>query len=247
MPEILAAGLNQEEPVWLQQYNPELYQDYEVSLQDRRNRISSTGQATRQYLQNNANAQAVLAAQEYSAISDVDADEFRINQEISADVTNKNKALLNESQLKNLGLADLQYTRQSQASTNTKNATLAIANSLSNKVMQNKLENRTLQVYENLYPNFRYNDQYQLKKEGNHGADYLTPLDTPAGQQPFNSSLSSVYDKNGALKTTTVSTPTPLKTSLDEAKLRNIQTTNVQKLFKKRGKNLFDPAFGYNL
>jgi len=240
LPEIYAAATNQEEPVWLQQYNPELYQPYNVSLQDRRNRIQSTGRATRQYLQDNANAQAVLAAQEYDAVGGVDAEEFRINQGIAQDITNKNKALLNESQLKNLQLADTQYTRQATGRSKTKATNQAILNSVSNKVLQNQLENRTLQVYENMYPHFRYNEQYQLKKDKGANPVFNTGLTPIQGSTAENTSTTQTFDNTGNVIRTRTNTPSELETRMDKLKLSEQelkamgQPFNMQNYFNKR-------------
>lgn len=236
LPELYAAATNKQEPVWMQQYDPQLFQDFEVSLQDRRNRITSQGRASRQYLGDNAGAQAILAAGEYDAISGVDAEEFRINQQISNDITNKNIGLLNDAKLKNLQLADQQYIRQATGKSKTKAANQAILNSLSNKVLQNQLENRTLQVYENLYPHFRYDDQYQLQKEGNSGADYLSlPSFTPATPTlGSNTSTQRTMDASGNLKQIRYSTPSSIKTSLDEIRLKEAR----EKTFGSEYKNL---------
>jgi len=62
---------------------------------------------------------------------------------------------LNQSKLQNLGILDQQYERQAGAKSNTKAITQAALNSISAKYLQNELENKTLQTYENMY-NYRY-------------------------------------------------------------------------------------------
>jgi hypothetical protein len=62
---------------------------------------------------------------------------------------------LNQAKLTNLGILDKQYERQAQALSNTKATTLAALSSLDDKIAKNKLENRTLGIYENLYK-YRY-------------------------------------------------------------------------------------------
>jgi hypothetical protein len=217
----------------MQQYNPELFQDYNVSLQDRRNRITSQGRATRQFLVDNANAQAVLAAQEYDAINNVDAEEFRINQGIAQDVTNKNKSLLNEAQAKNLQLADLQYTRQATAKSKTKATNQSILNSVSNKVLQNRLENRTLQTYENLYPHFRYDENYKQQIVGPSGEEYLN---TGALGNTANSeaqSTAKTYDGSGTLKSIKTLNPSELDILNKKAILEAQKQRNIQRLVNK--------------
>lgn len=241
LPEAYAAATNKEQDVWMQKYNPQLFQPFQESFQDRRNQITSQGRASRQYIRDNPSAQSTLASQEYDALSNVGADEFRTNQAISNDITNKNIGLLNDATLKNLQLADTQYTRQSLAKSKTKAANQDILNSLSSKLLQNQLENRTLQTYENLYPHFRYNDQYQLKKEGTPGWAYLN---TQPAQLPQSSSLSDntstqqTMDANGNLKSTKYSTPSSIKNTLDELRLKDAREKafggeyrNLQKLF----------------
>jgi LAS superfamily LD-carboxypeptidase LdcB len=231
-PEIYAGATNQEDPVWLQQFQPDLFQPYQVSLQDRRNRITSTGRASRQYLGDNANAQATLATGEYDAINNVDAEEFRINQGIANDVISKNTALLNESQLTNLKLADTQYTRQSTARSKTKAANQDILNSLSNKVLQNRLENRTLQVYENLYPHFRFGDDFVVDKVGNPGQDYLNTSGLPNQTTPYTASSTNTYDGTGSLKQIKTMNPSQLDVLNKEASLQAKKQRNMQKMFK---------------
>ncbi len=60
--------------------------------------------------------------------------------------------------MKNLAIMDQQYQRQSQAKSNTKAIAQQALSSIADKIQQNKLENRTLGVYENLY-NYRYDPQ----------------------------------------------------------------------------------------
>lgn len=232
LPEIYAAATNKQEPVWMQQYNPQLFQDYEVSLQDRRNQITSQGRATRQYLADNAGAQAILAAGEYDALNQVGAEEFRLNQQISNDITNKNISLLNEAQTTNLRLADQQYTRQALGKSKTKAANQTILNSLSNKVLQNQLENRTLQVYENLYPHFRYNDQYQQEKVGLGGGEYLnTGVPTLQPSQTNYTSTTKIFDDSGTLKQTKQSNPSIISSALQRLRKEELERKNIQKLF----------------
>lgn len=234
LPEIYAATTNKQEPVWMQQYNPQLYQDFEISLQDRRNQITSQGRASRQYLGDNAGAQAILAAGEYDAINNVGAEEFRINQQISNDITNKNITLLNDAQTTNLKLADQQYTRQALGKSKTKSANQTILNSLSNKVLQNQLENRTLQVYENLYPHFRYDENYQQEKVGPGGGEYLnTGGFNPQPNPMSNTSTQQTFDKSGDVKFTRTNTPGAMSLALKKLEIENRKKSNIQSLFKK--------------
>jgi len=241
LPEIYAAATNKVEPVWMQQYKPELYEPYQVSFQDRRNRNTATFRALSQRLTDNPQALSILAGQKYQADSEVSAEEFRTNQAITNDITNKNINLLNDAQQKNLQLADTQYVRQSQAKSKTKSTNQAIVNSISSKILQNKLENRTLQVMENLYPHFRYdqNDNYQLKKEGAPGWEYLQVGDfggNSNSQVGDNQRVLQEYDKSGKIKKTTVTTPSSLDTENKQLENQNKRWQNMQYLFNS-GKN----------
>jgi hypothetical protein len=106
----------------------------------------------------NPAAQANLNAQKYMANQKVLAEQFRANQAMRDKVYGDNRNILNQAKLTNLGILDKQYERQSQAMSNTKATAQAALNSISDKYAKNRLENRTLGVYENLY-NYRYNDR----------------------------------------------------------------------------------------
>jgi hypothetical protein len=110
----------------------------------------------------NPEALASLAAQKYAANSKVLGEQFRLNQANKAGVYNANTNTMNEAQLTNLNILDKQYQRQAQAKSNTKAATQAALNSISSKYAQNKLDNRTLATYENLY-NYRYDPNFRVK------------------------------------------------------------------------------------
>lgn len=156
--ELNALATNQLEPVQAQKYQPLLEQPYDISLQDQLNANQSDFNAIQRLTGNNPSAQGVLAGQKYAANSGVLAEQFRLNQNQKAGVYARNRATLNDSQLKNLGILDQQYVRQSQAKSNTKAVTQAAISSIASKIQQHKLENRTLGIYENLY-NYRYNNK----------------------------------------------------------------------------------------
>lgn len=153
--EMFALASNQLDTVQAQLYNPLLQQPFDISLQDQMNANQSDFNAIQRQTQYNPSAQAALAAQKYSANSGVLGEQFRQNQAMKAGVYNSNRNTLNDAQLKNLAILDQQYTRQSQAMTNTKATAQAALSSISDKIAKNRLENRTLGVYENLY-NYRY-------------------------------------------------------------------------------------------
>lgn len=153
--EMYALSNNQLEPVQAQKYSPLLEQATDISLQDQLNANQADFNAIQRLSANNPAALAQLAAQKYQANSNVLGEQFRINQNQKLSTYNKNREILNDATLKNLAILDQQYTRQSQAKSNTKAVAQQALNSIADKIAKNKLENRTLGIYENLY-NYRY-------------------------------------------------------------------------------------------
>jgi hypothetical protein len=153
--EMYALSTNQVEPVQAQGFQPDLATPYDISYQDQMNEITAQTRAAQRMSQGNPAAQALIAGQAYDAINKVKGEEFRANQAMQAGVYNQNRNTLNEAKLKNLDIYDRQYGRQEQAKSNTKAITQAALNSISDKYAKNKLENRELGIYENLY-NYRY-------------------------------------------------------------------------------------------
>jgi hypothetical protein len=158
MGEMYALSNNQLEPVQAQLFKPELSVPYDVSFQDMLNENQADYNAAQRMMGYNPAAQANLNAQKYMANQKVLGEQFRANQAMRDKVYGDNRNILNQAKLTNLGILDKQYERQSQAMSNTKATTQAALNSISDKYAKNKLENRTLGVYENLY-NYRYNDR----------------------------------------------------------------------------------------
>ena len=157
--EYYALATNQLEPVPAQQYHPNLKTPYEISLQDILNENTAATRGAQQFMGYNPAAQSNLLAQQYNANQRVLGDQFRINQEMKDKVYGENTNTLNDAQLKNLGILDTQYQRQAQALSKTKDVAREALSSISDKYLQNQLQNRTLGTYENLY-NYRY-DQNQ--------------------------------------------------------------------------------------
>lgn len=149
--EMLALASNQVSPVQAQLLQPLLQQPYDISLQDQLNANQSDFNAIQRQTGYNPEALSALAAQKYAANSQVLGNQFRANQEMKAGVYNKNREILNQTQAQNLGILDQQYTRQEQAKSNTKQQAVAALNSISDKIMKNKLDNRKLGIYENMY------------------------------------------------------------------------------------------------
>lgn len=153
--EMYGMSSNQLEPVQSQNYRPELRTPYDISYQDQLNEITASERAAQKMSAYNPEAAAQIAAGAYQGKSKVLAEQFRANQAMKEGVYSQNTATLNDAQLKNLAFNDQQYTRQETAKSNTKAINQAILNSISSKYSQNKLENRTLGVQENMY-NYRF-------------------------------------------------------------------------------------------
>jgi hypothetical protein len=157
--EMLAKAQNQLAPVQAQTFQPLLDTPFDVSFQDKlnENQASFNALLRNPALANNPAALSALAANKYQADSQVLADQFRTNQAMRTGVFSKNRETLNEAALKNLAILDQQYTRQAEAISKTKATDLAIANSISDKIAKNKLENRTLAAYSNMFPQYGFN------------------------------------------------------------------------------------------
>ncbi len=177
--EMYALGNNQVEPVYARGYSPMLDVPYDISLQDIRNESTADFRSAQRLMGYNPAAQSNLAAQKYAADQKVGAEEFRLNQAKRDQVFSGNRALMNDAQLKNLGIYDQQYVRQSQAKSNSKAITQAALNSISDKFSKNRLENRTLQTYENLY-NYRFDNNYRAINQNG-----LATWDTNLKDSPY--------------------------------------------------------------
>lgn len=236
--EIYSAATNKVEPVPTQRYEPQLFNPYQVSFQDRLNRNQNTFAAMQRSLgASNPSALGTLAAQKYEADNAVKADEFRTNQAIANDITNKNISLINDAQLKNLQIADTQMVRQSTARSKTRQVNQMIVNSLSSKYAQNQLENRRLATYENLY-------DYRFKptEDGGLRATYLGAdamfnySGANAQQKPQDVTTKTTYDAQGNVKRYTEQDDSFLKEQqrlMDiEKKRRSIPLIEVPRLDK---------------
>lgn len=148
-----------------QTFEPQLFQPFQMSFQDRLNQNASTFRAVSQQLPNNPAALSVLAAQKYNADNQALAEEFRVNQQMANEVTNKNTGLLNEATVQNLQLRDQQYMRQEQAKANTNMRRQQAIASLSDKFNQNRQQNMTIRMYENMF-GYRPNEQGVMEYQG---------------------------------------------------------------------------------
>lgn len=165
MPEYAALASNVLEPVYAQTYQPRLRVPYDISLQTAKNDVISQSRALQRnpVLQNNPAALAVAQAPTYAALNKLNETEFIANQRMKDAVYSGNLDTLNRARLLNLGILDKQYDRQAEAAAKTKATTLAALTSISDKYARKRLENRLEQVYANLYPTYRYDDQFRTR------------------------------------------------------------------------------------
>ena len=180
--EMNAFATNQLQPVDAQSYQPLLQTPYDISYQDVLNENNADFKSLLK--QSNPATQSLLAAQKYQANSKVLGEQFRANQQEKSQVYANNRNTLNDAQLENLNIFDTQYQRQAQALSNTKAINQSAINSMSSKYQQNKLENRTLGIYENLY-NYRYdaagraqnlNPLFQANEHNIYATDKTQPI-----------------------------------------------------------------------
>jgi hypothetical protein len=159
--EMYALSTNQLEPVQAQLYSPMLQaQPYRISLQDQLNEVTAQSRAAERMAQGNPAALAMIAGQAQQAKSKILGEQFRMNQGEAVRAAETNRAQWNEAQQKNLGILDQQYARQSEARSKTRTQNIEALKSIAAKQAQNKLENRTLGTYENLY-NYRFGPEGQ--------------------------------------------------------------------------------------
>jgi hypothetical protein len=161
-PEMYAMASNQVEPVPAQSYQPELIVPYDVSLQAQRNAVISGKRALEKQLGYNPAAQSTASPNEYNAINEINEKEFIANQGQKQQVYTGNINTMNEAKKLNLGIFADQWAKQSQARSNTKATTQAALNSIADKYAKNKLENRKLSIYENMY-NYRFGKNGRAK------------------------------------------------------------------------------------
>ena len=154
-PEYFALATNQLDPVQAQTYQPMLDTPMDISFNDQINAIDSQARAAIRAAGQNQPAQAMIMAQALEAKNQVFGNRDRINTTNKIQTFDKNRALLNDAQLKNLQILDQQYVRQAQAKSNTKEQAFSALSSIAAKTAQQRALNRKLAVLENTY-NFRF-------------------------------------------------------------------------------------------
>jgi hypothetical protein len=188
-----ALGSNQLEPVQAQGYQPDLATPYDISYQDQLNANQADYNSMQKMVGYNPAAQSILNAQKYAANTGVLGEQFRANQAMKMGVYDENRKVLNDAKLKNLEIYDQQYERQAQAKSNTKAVTQAALNSIADKYAKNKLENRELGIYENLY-NYRYD---ALGRAINMNAPWQPNVPIVYNKDGQTPNMRAIYDQNG--------------------------------------------------
>ena len=153
--EMMAASMNQQEPVQAQLFRPRLSQPYDISFQDQLNANQADFNSLQRMTGYNPAAQTALAAQKYSANSAILAGQFRANQGEKARVFEENRKLMDQADLTNLGILDKQYERQATAKSKTKAQSIEIAKSISDKLAQQRKEQTMSNIEQSRY-NYRF-------------------------------------------------------------------------------------------
>jgi len=206
--EMLALATNQVEPVQVQTIQPQLNVPFDISLQEIINENEADYRATQRMVGYNPAALAALNAEKYAANQKVLGEQFKLNQAMKDKVYAENRDLLNQANLNNLQAFDQQYSRQQEALSNTKATSQAALSSIASKYMQNQLENRTLQTYENLY-NYRFDPRFRAMNM-NPLAMFDTMMNdlTPAEQKALSEKLALASAKATTPVSTTTNTTT---------------------------------------
>lgn len=233
LPEIFTLATERPEFVPGQTYEPNLYNPYQVTFQDKLNENNASFRASQIAAGNNPAALAQLNAQKYQADSQVLGEEFRTNQAIENQITNQNVSLLNDAQLRNIGYADQQMVRQSQARSNTRENQRNAMNSISAKAAQARLEQQTLGIYENMFPHFTFADDGKLAFQDTKRPVFQGVTSGVGVGSTSDFQRSRVqYDKNGKVEKTVINTPSRADMSKQMIKQDNLEKQRLG-LFKK--------------
>jgi hypothetical protein len=170
-----ALATNALEAVQAQTYQPMLEtRAPQMTAQAMLNENQASFNALARQIGNNPAALSVLAAQKQRADSQAIAQVEAANQAQRQAVAARNIGVLNDATLKNLAILDNQYQRQTQARAATKAQAQAALSSIASKIGQNKLENLTSGVMQNMY-NFRFGPKGRI-------VNYNPLLDIPIPQ-----------------------------------------------------------------
>lgn len=154
-PELYTLATNRQEFVPSQFYTPQLYQNYRVSFADRLNQNNSTFRAIAAN-QTNPAVMGQLAAQKYASDQSVLSDEYRANQSIQDQITNRNIELINQAQMTNINIGRENAEFRAQNAAATRATTREAIKSISNKFVQQKQYNKGLTLYSQMIPHYKY-------------------------------------------------------------------------------------------
>jgi hypothetical protein len=226
-PEFYALATNQLEPVQAQTFQPMLDSPVDISLNDQLAAVDSQSRAAIRAAGSNPAAQAMIMSQTLQAKNQILGEQTRINQANRMQVYDKNRATLNDAQLRNLQILDQQYVRQAGAKSNTKEQTQAALSSIAAKTAQQRAANRKLAVMENLY-NFRFDPKGRainanaLQSFNTSGNPFATSTKGSGGLAP---DTAFTYDELGRIigtrKTKDSSTTPPSLSELDNYMQKN--------------------------
>jgi hypothetical protein len=226
-PEFYALATNQLEPVQAQTFQPMLDSPVDISLNDQLAAVDSQSRAAIRAAGSNPAAQAMIMSQTLQAKNQILGEQTRINQANRMQVYDKNRAALNDAQLRNLQILDQQYVRQAGAKSNTKEQTQAALSSIAAKTAQQRAANRKLAVMENLY-NFRFDPKGRainanaLQSFNTSGNPFATSTKGSGGLAP---DTAFTYDELGRIigtrKTKDSSTTPPSLSELDNYMQKN--------------------------
>lgn len=150
LPEAMTA-LEQVEPVPGHTTNSYLQTPYNVSFQDARNNNMSVFNSAASTQVSNPAAIGALAGQQYVANNNVNAEEFRTNQGIFNDITNKNYNTMNQDKQMQLQLDMDQEHKQAQARAYTRRDKFDALQSLADKKGAVDRANFTNSMYNSMY------------------------------------------------------------------------------------------------
>ena len=226
-PEFYALATNQLEPVQAQTFQPMLDSPIDISLNDQLAAVDSQSRAAIRAAGSNPAAQAMIMSQTLQAKNQILGEQTRINQANKMQVYDKNRAALNDAQLRNLQILDQQYVRQAGAKSNTKEQTQAALSSIAAKTAQQRAANRKLAVMENLY-NFRFDPKGRainanaLQSFNTSGNPFTTSTKGSGGLAP---DTAFTYDELGRIigtrKTKDSTTTPPSLSELDNYMQKN--------------------------
>jgi len=231
-PEYYAMATNQLEPVQAQTFQPMLDTPMDISLNDQLNAIDAQSRAAIRAAGSNPAAQAMIMAQSLEAKNKVLGEQTRINAANKMQTYDKNRALLNDAQLRNLQILDQQYVRQAQARSNTREQTFNALSSIAAKTAQQRAANRKLAVMENMY-GFRFTPSGRAINV-NAPAQFNTSSFATNSGKGLASGLEYTYDSQGNIIGTRKA-PTSGKASMGE--LDDAFGKNGVKVSKKNARN----------